>query len=407
MKEKTAIKKFRNGSIQVLNDLPTNERVIEFLKKECPDWAYENTKNFKELPYLFRTKTGGWGISKYKQSLKTIPLSQIQPSKNKRIEVLEGKVNEMQENPKTTFYFEGEKIHPPLCFKRDGVSELKEKTKNISPIGSWLEISSEMYFEQDGRNAIIFNNGKELSYGFDFAGDFTEYFNLSQNLSLVIRCVSTSEITEMLKKECDKIGIVKGVKVKSLVANYEGTLTGEEAHRGYDLNLDQYWLKSEDYNILVYEKGKFATVLEHAKEEPFVLPEKWMFKVTKENIDELKSIDVPHWEYNYKYTIGGYYNLEQGSVCLLDGYTEISYSQFKEHVLNKKETEEEIDWSKAQFLKSKYNDEAVYAYYGTHEEYTCDLFGFTTGSTNQTEQNIYKGYPKVDFKPFKGKITIE
>jgi hypothetical protein len=95
-----------------------------------------------------------------------------------------------------------------------------------------------------------------------------------------------------------------------------------------------------------YRLDLISEVIE-SKEKDFVLPEKWAVLRTEENHEVINDY--------FKNKYGNYYNFDIHYVhigrphgyssreSLLDGYTEITFEQFKEHVLNKKEMKQ-IGW---------------------------------------------------------------
>lgn len=96
------------------------------------------------------------------------------------------------------------------------------------------------------------------------------------------------------------------------------------------------------------------------KEKGFVLPEKWCIKATKENTEILNDFIKNH-KYQWKlYTDAWKIELDQGDTYLhypaefysdghssdkiKNGYTKITFEQFKEHVLRKKEQQKNYDY---------------------------------------------------------------
>ena len=483
MKLKTAIKLFRKSEIQVYNDLLDNERIIEFLKKACPNDDYDYGKNpddsFNNGGCYFGIYKGIWyyGIIKLDNFKKCIPLSQIQPSKNKRISKLEEqqsltteKLNDLTE-PKTNYIIDSLRyVTPklnvecnptrtvPLVFdmlKSDDEFVLPEKWKikvsrnsdttpeivkwrNFNWVDdgyilydkTWVETCfsfPEITFEQfkthvlkepvkegnvlefgiyesiDG--SIVHHNGISKDgivkdYGFNIASQFVNPCCWIQSQKHLDWKKSTFEEWEsMLKKECEKRGIVKGARLITTKCNCH---TQQSNHSYYNYEEDVLLIDGH----FVYEKGKFATVLEHAKEEPFVLPDKWCVKRNPKN-----SRTINDWA-NKKHKSPKYFLDRDGFVTsdiifseTNENYTEITFDQFKEHVLNKKEMEEEIDWSVPQLLISD-NGLIVLSNGNTDTSaFQCQVIEI--GKSPFERFQLICNMDKADFKPFKGKITIE
>lgn len=88
-----------------------------------------------------------------------------------------------------------------------------------------------------------------------------------------------------------------------------------------------------------------------SKTEEFVLPEKWCIRATEKNVHILKQTTHCNKHLNYNYTIGGYYGTKFGGNSVVpNGYTEITFEQFKKYVL--KETITKVDLSKQEPMKT-------------------------------------------------------
>jgi hypothetical protein len=77
-----------------------------------------------------------------------------------------------------------------------------------------------------------------------------------------IRKATPEEIEKHLVEEAKRRGYVKGVKARSLFANYEGRLLGPTKWNHYDKHDDQLWMQSNDCNLVIYERGKWAEIIE-------------------------------------------------------------------------------------------------------------------------------------------------
>lgn len=119
----------------------------------------------------------------------------------------------------------------------------------------------------------------------------------------------------------------------------------------YDLRI---WSDSW-FDLIFYKIIDFQTFIEDNKEETFVLPEKWCFTTTEKShkifidwyIDKYKKIRG-----SFNTTIGNHYcineknNTEQGWMYFAperkEGYTEITFEQFKKYVLKQDDMEKKI-----------------------------------------------------------------
>lgn len=74
--------------------------------------------------------------------------------------------------------------------------------------------------------------------------------------------------------------------------------------------------------------------VEDTEVDEFVLPERWCIKLTKDNIKLLSK-----WrgnDYLYKIELYGYVHCDKNwQPTIYNGYTEITFEQFKKYVLNK------------------------------------------------------------------------
>lgn len=82
---------------------------------------------------------------------------------------------------------------------------LLEPKKELE-VGKWYLIDCEGYYSPTARNAIVYENGEDYSYGFDFEGKFINDFNLSNCRRYVIRELTPQEVKQSLIKEANIIG---------------------------------------------------------------------------------------------------------------------------------------------------------------------------------------------------------
>ena len=120
---------------------------------------------------------------------------------------------------------------------------------------------------------------------------------------------------------------------------------------GYNLN-NEFECFKNNHNYLIIEDDFFNTYLKSCifdnveitvqeilgydpfVKEEFILPEKWVIKVTTDNLPELKKCDKLNKTVGYPYSINGYYgSTTHGDAVVPKDYTEITFEQFKKYVL--------------------------------------------------------------------------
>jgi hypothetical protein len=170
-----------------------------------------------------------------------------------------------------------------ILFIGDELSKLKTKPKVAESefkVGDWVI----------GHNGCLPSVPKYVA---EISDDVIRY---SSNVSGVadngqfpkyIRHATEEEIESYLRKVCDEKYV--GKKVKGFADAQTGIINTTPAAQPYVDFLDRYWMSSnEGWYICVYEKGKFAEIVEEPKKKP--LPK------TKE---ELKSALI---EFGLNYT---------------------------------------------------------------------------------------------------------
>lgn len=123
-----------------------------------------------------------------------------------------------------------------------------------------------------GYDCVIFKTDKESGYGLNHVGEWTESDNWTfQTNPEDWRLATEAEVTEALINEAKKRGIVSGNKVKGL-GTFSGILTGNTCIAnisGYYFSIknNELWVNvGENENALVFDKGKWATVIDQPKE---------------------------------------------------------------------------------------------------------------------------------------------
>ena len=83
---------------------------------------------------------------------------------------------------------------------------------------------------------------------------------------------TNQEVLEALTKEAEKRGLKEGVNVKSLVEGHKGVLCGSPV---YDNEDGELWCILEQYNILLFCDGIWATIVDEPNQELEALKKKY------------------------------------------------------------------------------------------------------------------------------------
>lgn len=136
-------------------------------------------------------------------------------------------------------------------------------------------------------------------------------------------------------------------------------LLTQEGYPTYKLIVGNIYTEDWQYNsscLTISEMAKLFPKDWELIDDEFVLPEKWCIAVTKENIESLGkwreagSIGVMHSNNPSPKGFIHSYNKGYWSSSKMEGYTKITFDQFKKYVLNMKEEKEIIGYK----LKSDY-----------------------------------------------------
>lgn len=215
------------------------------------------------------------------------------------------------------------------------------------------------------------NNGNLVQYLYDydntkvyghFIGDgrsiFKNYNETISTFKIENLQLATSEEKHWLL-ECIKLNkfITFEEAMKTFIPEYYeyiGSDTSWKFGKIYKLNED---------NSLDFESGRKCTFNDYhtntnlfkpstkeaynaqfvVKEPEFILPEKWVIKITEENKPIVQQCSHLNKYLNYDYTINGYYgNKCGGSFQIYGDNIEITFEQFKKYVLKEEIIEEKV-----------------------------------------------------------------
>lgn len=109
-------------------------------------------------------------------------------------------VDDQKEDEKHTGSFESLR----KCDSVDFPNDFKEvETKSKEPVkGVWRFIKKQEHNELHKVDALIFDNGNDLSFGFNHVNKYTNSYGLKYNLDCFIRDATPYEVSERFFKEC-------------------------------------------------------------------------------------------------------------------------------------------------------------------------------------------------------------
>lgn len=136
---------------------------------------------------------------------------------------------------------------------------LLEPKKELE-VGKWYLIDCEGYYSPTAKNAVVYDNGEDYSYGFDFEGKFINDFNLSNCRRYVIRELTPQEVEQALIEEAKRRGFKKGfiAEVKQ-PGGYNSFWNGKDPER-YVFEENTLYYYSRLYPI--FQNGQWATIIE-------------------------------------------------------------------------------------------------------------------------------------------------
>ena len=147
-----------------------------------------------------------------------------------------------------------------------------KKDKGLLPkleVGKWYKGSDE---DPKLLSCVISVKGnKYYYYGFNVRGEWknNDYYDYVDDV--VLLKATYEEVLEALTKEAEKRGLKEGVNVKSLVEGHKGVLCGSPV---YDNEDGELWCILEQYNILLFCDGIWATIVDEPNQELEALKKK-------------------------------------------------------------------------------------------------------------------------------------
>jgi hypothetical protein len=154
------------------------------------------------------------------------------------------------------------KAHSAACneWKKNIEKEFPKLFKEDAlVVGKWYKI-------QCSKNALVFIQGYKKTYGFDYAGLWTNMWN--ENISRTTYIPATDkEVEEALIKEAKKRGFKEGVRVDKLLYTNIGSLNGDSKtceNKEFKLSFGHLFIG----NLLIFHNtGKWATIVETITKE--------------------------------------------------------------------------------------------------------------------------------------------
>jgi len=348
MKRKEAIKKLRNGEIQIYNNLlPSTKKIKKLLKEAFPidtdivdndEVYFSNCENNPKI----------WlGQSVPYERLKTVKLSSISKGKNK-LKQLDKSFSELVKDvaelkSKNENFFMSEE------FSKYGGSKIpSEHTKSLDvdfenvetklEIGKWYKVKRHLREEQDA--LVVFNGYGKEAYGFHHGGEYTDSYGDEHTFvrkEYTYTLATPSEVEQALISEAKKRGIENA---KSINTN---TIYNHGGIRSFD-KIEKYFFEKDNTLHIQTNKGIYTLF-------------------SKGNWAEIIKEETPIKE------------------------------------------EEVIDWDKPQLLKSKNNENTVYFYDGENKE-NFNVYAVSGLLFEKGQVIKYPNQQKILFKPFKGTLTI-
>lgn len=169
-----------------------------------------------------------------------------------------------------------------------------DEVKKEIQIGKWYLIDCEGYYSSTARNAIVYDNGEDYSYGFNFEGKFVNEFNLGHGRKDVIREATSQEVEQALIEEAKKRGFVRGVNFTSLIYDKpQATLSSDILD--WEVIGEEWHLRDSDGES-IFHNGKWAEVIKQDKIEvgDWAYLEEHGFKKVKEE-SQAKALSKKGW----------------------------------------------------------------------------------------------------------------
>lgn len=283
MKRKEAIKKLRNGAIQIFNDTENDEKFVELFLKAYPKNAY--TVDLY-INYKYGTKSEmtdyGFKLSYSSFDLPIIKLSSISKGKNKlkqlekQFSELAKDVAEIKESIKQDW---GDLVNSGL----DKTFELipSEHTKSLDVdfenVRTKLE-KGNWYKNGNGETLFLYLSDSKRP-GFNSAREWVSYIGAGCDDKLVL--ATPSEIEQALITEANKIGYKHHDKVIDLSVNIESLL--ENNYKiGFIPERNEFFY----LGVVVFKDGLWSEIIE---QKP--INEQVLIDLSKPHILEYVGID--------------------------------------------------------------------------------------------------------------------
>jgi len=269
MKRKEAIKKFRNGEVQIHNDLlPSTKEIKKLLKKAFPKDGYDFTDSSYNIYY--KSDFSKWNHSRYEiDGIKTVNLSSISKSKNK----LKKKVSELAKDVAELKQKDWGSIIPS-----EQTKDLEcdfENVKQVLEINKWYK-NIKIKDSNTLINLKVNKEDEKHGYGLH-SGMWSNSWGMLNYEDYILAI--PEEVGQALIQEANKRGFVDGVSFCSILEKNVWTLSGDiEFVYNEKENTLEMWsnlaeTKHDNYKDNsrgksdVFINGIWAEIIEQPKEE--------------------------------------------------------------------------------------------------------------------------------------------
>ena len=150
---------------------------------------------------------------------------------------------------KVSGQYYGKMSHPNFFLKEKGL------IKDNLEVGKW-------YWLDNDKSFLYFYTGKSVTYGFNIAGTWSDTLSECDKISGNEIEATKEEVEEALIKEAKKRGFKEGVKIYGR----DYTVINNFFTRIFNNDLCLFMGSELGKNICIFEHGKWASIIEEAKE---------------------------------------------------------------------------------------------------------------------------------------------